>query len=476
MSILHGTHTINVYVNGVDRTGYLVADSLVLREALDGDLPTAELTLEDTSNALTVGAWNEVRVDLDGVPVWGGYAVRPIPVEAAGGTHRIWKIRAEGYARRFRHTDEVTGTWVGATPQTILIDAANAAGLGSEFDVTTYVPTSPTVDVFAVRDMVFSDVLDRLCMVLGATWRVDGSKRVHIEVTSTATATAPYGVTTVALADWSTTFPANSGVTMDYGDVVINRVVVRGGWQNVGPVGEVFTGDGVTTKFQLSRQPIQSVIYVEVDGDLQSFGTMWVHSFSQYSALIDYSDGVVYFGTAPASGATVRVAYRYMSRVEYTATDAASYANLGFYVTHTVHDPTVTTEDKAKELANALLAEFADVPTRITFTVERPWFVPGHVVNLNFPLFGISGNYLVREVTTRFKRGGVISQQVTVGGRAVRLGEVMRGVLAGYGGSVAADPYGPAGLVPTLTGTTDEQNVSGQILAIDPRTSFTSPT
>jgi len=500
MSILHGDSAIAVYVGGVDRTEYLVAESLVLRNALDGDLPTAEFTLEDTSNTLEIPAWAEVRVDVDGVPKWGGYAVRPIPSEGRGGTHRVWRVRAEGYARRFRHTKEIAGTWVNESLSDIIVDMMTQAGLGTEFDGITHVPTV-TVSAFSVRDAVFATALDRLCSLEGYTWRVDGNKRIHVESTNTAAFSAPFAVASmgddtawiissdgstsiivsndtnlVALygVDFVNAFPVNSGIVVDYGDVVINRVIVKGGWQTVGPVAEVFTGDGATTAFKLSRRPLQSVAYVEEGGALKSFGTMWVHSFSQYDTLVDYSDGIVYWPSAPASGTTIKIAYRYMSRVEYEATDSASYASLGFYVTHTVHDPTVTTEDKAAALATSLLSDYADAPMRITFTVERPWLEPGQVINVNFPLFNINGNYLIREVVTRLKRGGIIQQQVTCGGRVVKLGDVMRGALSGYGGTPAVDPYGPGGLNPTITGTTDEQSVSGQILAIDPRTSFTA--
>jgi len=499
VSLLHGTVAVTVEVGGIDVTEYLRDESLVVHETLDGDIPTAEFVLEDTSNALDVSPWQEVVIKVNGTRVWGGYVIRPIPTAGPGGTHRVWTMRCEGYARRFRHTDDLTRAWQNATPQTIVADMLSALGLAGEFDGTTYVPASPSVTAFSVRDVKLAEALDRLGAITGLAWYVDSEKRIRMIDTSSAMWNAPFEVATIgidaatlvvadaateiivasginlvatAAVNWSTVFPVNAGLSVDYGDVVINRVVVYGGWSVVGPIAEAFTGDGSTTSFALSQHPIHSIVYVEVDGVLKSFGTMWVHSFSDYDALIDYSDGVVYFSTAPASGATIRVAYRHMDRVTYEAVDAASYATIGFYITHTIHDPTISTEDKAAAVASALLDEFADVPERITFTVERGWLVPGYVIHCNFPLYGINGNYLIREVTTRFKRDNIVVHQVTVGGRPVRMGETLAGMLRGYGGKTAADPYGPAGLVPTITGTTDEQTVGGVIMAIDPRTTF----
>lgn len=470
MGLLQSGHTINLYVAGTDVYGNLINDTLTLTQSTDSTIDRLEFSLADPHQTLSVPPWAEVILSVDGDNLFGGYAVRPIPREDKG-EGRIWQVVCEGYERRLHHTDEISGFWANTPAGTILQQMFTKAGV-YDFDTNTYVQAGPTV-TFGVREQVLAQALDRLATACsGYFWRVDGDKRVHFASLNTGTATAPYGIADIASADWQTTFPPLAGITVDYNDLFVNRVVVKGGQAIGTAVTEVFTGDGVTDHFVLSARPIHSIIYVEVDGELVSFGTMWVHSFNDYTALIDYSDGVVWFGTPPADGSSIRVQYRQLKQVSYTASDTVSFDALGFYITYTVHDNSISSQEKAQEIAQGILDAFGGQPIRVRFTTRRLWLKPGQEIAITYPTLGISGVYPIREVTTRLVRGEVFEQQVVCGAKTVRAADIIRERLGGYGGAGRPAVYGPGGHQPTQDGTTQEMTVAGIIKLIDPRTTF----
>ena len=81
---------------------------------------------------------------------------------------------------------------------------------------------------------------------------------------------------------------------------------------------DTFAGDGATTTFTLSSHPLYEVTSVTIDGT----------ATSDYS--VDYYNGTITLGSAPASGASVVVDYNYFGQV-YTLRDGTT-ANRSYYI------------------------------------------------------------------------------------------------------------------------------------------------
>lgn len=108
----------------------------------------------------------------------------------------------------------VRKTYADQTPGVILVDLFALAGL-TEFDVTTPVdPGLAIVPVFAASGEKFTDLLDRLAVLLGASWCINQIKQVVFQPT-TALPTAPFAIKALGLANFITSYPPSGSPTPD---------------------------------------------------------------------------------------------------------------------------------------------------------------------------------------------------------------------------------------------------------------------
>ena len=478
-------HTFSLTIGGTEVWSKVNTGSLIFTDNEGSQIDTLVFELTDVTDALEVTEWQEVIWTLDGSDVaFGGYVVTPKPRLGANGAYRIWTVTCESYTTKLARTTIVRKTYVNQDVADIIVDLFNQAldptgtpPAQTAFDVTTHVTSGQTLDLFVTDGQKLGKLLDALATVvtnLAAatwTWRIDASANLWFGPASSDT--APFSIARIASANWSTSFPPlkDPDNSVDATDIR-NRITVRGGVKASDPVTETFSGDGATTTFALTYKPVRTMVRITVGGVLQSYGVDWYDTFGGgYDALVNYSAGTVRWPDVSPPGIgvdNISITYVYNENVTAQAEDAASQAQYGLWFDYEVPDSTITTEDAATEIANALLTEYAYGVATGTLEVARWGIRAGQRLQVEFSTLGFTGYYAVRQVVTTLTGPESVSCRVSFGGHTAKLSNYVGGGAAGTGGAYS-QPTTPA-----FNGEVQNLYVNEWIASIDRSTTFTS--
>lgn len=488
-------HVFKFEIAGVDRSAYVLRQSLRYVDAEGGEVDSLSFELEDSTDTITVSAWQEVKVHTADDSEWsayddggydensyggfafGGYVVQAKPEYAPNRTGRRWIVQCESYTTRCNRTPKTRKTYTATTAGAIVADLFTQAGL-AEFNAVLHVDTGPTLTIFATDGEDLATALDRLCQIVTAleatdwAWRIEADKNVWFgPITNDP---APYSIATLAAADWVDSFPPIGIPTKDIDAREIrNRVTVRGGSQASADTTENFTGDGVTTTFTLAHRPVRDIVSITLASAVQSYGVDWYDTFGGgYDCLVNYAAGTVRFpdATPPAYGAALAVVYRYDVAVTVTVSDTASYAQYGLWFDYEVDDPTISELELATYIANTILDGYAFGIVSGTLVTERLGIRAGQMLQIELPVLGLTGNYIVRQVASEFAPShDTFRSTVTFGGRYDKLSAAVGGSGTVGGGSTGGGAVGgtPATTQPVIPA--NEGNV-GKLRVVDKST------
>lgn len=456
---LDTAHTLTLTVDGTDVTGYLVESSLRLQTVIGAELDTCAFDLVDYDGLLgAFTSWLEVIVtDETATRLFGGYAAQVRARHAPGGENLIWSITALDYGVLFQKRI-VDQTFVGKTAAYMIDTLVQAELSGLGFDSTTYVATGGTYDIRFDRRTLF-DAIKELSDKDNFIWWVDSTKHLHY-VDDTSGAAAPFQVSDLAHANWTTIFPVDSSgfdVEEDASDIR-NTVTVHGGVQTSEPVVEDFTGDGVTTDFAVAYSPINACGTVTVEGVEQQVGRDFIDDPARFPVLVNWTYGVLKFAVAPALGAAISIAYTYDAAIRTAVVDATSVATYG---THEyVHvDLSIASSAQAALLANAILSRYKNPTTAGRCTVERYGLAAGQILKVtDTALNWTAREFIIQNVVLTYGRKG-ITCAVQFGSREPSLLDALRGVAGGAGG-IATGGIG-SGAGTALGGRLDSRQPTG---------------
>lgn len=253
---------------------------------------------------------------------------------------------------------------------------------------------------------------------------------------------------------------------------MVNRIRVRGGLSpNATEATDTFTGDASTKLFQLTHRWVREITSVTVAGTIKTFGTAWWDS-AGYDCYINYPAGTVYFGTAPAAAAQIKVYYTYHDEVYYGASASPS-AGIPWTETE-IEDRSITSLTEAELLAAAVLQEYGTQVVIGSFLTNKLGLEPGMAITVTDPVLGLSGDYTIRKVTTEIDRAGTgVIANVQFGGRETklswlvnRLAPNMRAGAYGYYLKMAADQGASNSERVTTTATNYTAKSSDSIVAV----------
>lgn len=280
----------------------------------------------------------------------------------------------------------------------------------------------------ATPDETVSQTIARLAKTVGWVWRVDGEAALYFG--EAVNDPAPFNVSDGDNADYDQYYPARAGSLSlsSNGSEIRNRVVIHGGSKESLEITDIFLADGIRDVFQLSHRNLID-ISVYVDGVLVADGTVWWHTFVDRVVLVNYAEGWIWFGDPPADDSTIVAVYRYWLGLEYVQSDAGSIALHRQTFTYELVDRSVTTEDRAQELATQLLADYADPLQTGSFEVWRLGLRAGQDVKLKFDNLGIDTGFTIRKMDCRIDptNTGLICY-CEFGGRQTQLSDVTQGV------------------------------------------------
>ncbi|MCK9603018.1 MAG: hypothetical protein M0R66_01355 [Candidatus Omnitrophica bacterium] len=186
-----------------------------------------------------------------------------------------------------------------------------------------------------------------------------------------------------------------------------------------------FTGNAVQTTFTLGQNAQKPLTLLEVDGVAKTEGTDFTVTYGTEIT-------VVQFATAPGNGLSINVRYNYFTPIIATYTNQASIdANHGIKRTYSESDDTITSQERASNLANALGAYYSDERTVIKVQIPLdPRLRIGTTVNIDAPTRGISVQaYEIIEVKHEVDVGKWNSSLTLVTTEINTSGEIIRDIL-----------------------------------------------
>ena len=450
MPSMDSAHSYSLTIGGVEFYSFVLTNTLRVVEAEGSQIDTLSVQVEDLGWSADPVEWEEIVLKVDGAPFFGGYLVKKTPTVSPARDRRQFTVNCESYMTLFAKTPRVTKSWANTAPQDIVSGLFTAAGI-TGFDLTTHVTNTPTPTLFTANKALLSEALDTLAAQLGAlagadwTWRTDASKKLWLG--PAASDAAAFDIEDITTCDWSGSFPPNANPSVDTDATQIrNRITVTGGVNTSSHQTDNFTGDGTTVLFKLTRQPVRRVVQVTVDGVLKRFGWDWVDDFgATVDVLINFEAGTLRFPDAlpPSVGQAISITYTYDIGISTVRSDAASYAYYGRWFDYEHEDRSITSQAEAEAAGDALLQAYAYGQTTGQFVVERFGLRAGQTVGIEFPLLDLTGDYIIRQVTTELLKGGLIRATVQFGGIYLRLSRVLGTGASRGAGSAYYTPSNP---------------------------------
>lgn len=263
--------------------------------------------------------------------------------------------------------------------------------------------------------------LTRLADELGWVWRIDAEGVLYFGPVSSDP--APFGISDGANADYSTLFPALAGsVEVNRnGQEIVNQVVIHGGGKESEEVTESFIGTGSQAVFRLAHRGLIDITVI-VNGEIVVDGTAWWNVFNGVVVLVNYAEGWIWFDTPPANEDGITVIYRHWDALEVTVRAEASITAMRQTFIKHVYDNTITTEERAELVAQAILDTYGSALITGSLEVWRLGLRAGQEVTLLFDQHGLDGEYTIRKVDSRIDASKLgISSFVQFGGRTTKL-------------------------------------------------------
>jgi len=273
--------------------------------------------------------------------------------------------------------------------------------------------------------------------------------------------------------DWIYGRPGESHVQAHHDATnMVNRIRVRGGLSpDPTEATDTFTGTGSQKIFQLTNRWVREITSVTVGGACKTFGTAWWDA-AGFDCYINYPAGIIYFGTAPGNGVSVKVYYTYHTEVYHEAQVSPSPS--APWSDTEIEDRSITSLTEAELLAAAVLQEYGTQIVIGSFLTNKLGLEPGMEIEVSDPVLGLSGPYTIRKVTTEIDKAGTgVIANVQFGGRETKLSWLvsklapnMRAGAYGYYLKMAADQGASNSERVTDTATDYTAKASDSIVAV----------
>jgi hypothetical protein len=253
-------------------------------------------------------------------------------------------------------------------------------------------------------DETVAQLIARLGKQLGWVWRVDGEAQLYFgEATLDP---APFNVSDGANATYVDAgyFPARADtftVSGANGMEIRNRVLIHGGAKASTEQSEIFYGSATGRIYQLAHRNLIDIT-VLVNGAVVADGTVWWNTFDDRIVLVNYAEGWIWFvEDFLILGDTIQVIYRYWIALEYEQRDEASIEQRRQVFTYEITDRSITSEERAQEVATQILADYSGGRYTGSFEVWRLGLRAGQDIKLKFPGFGIDTGFTIRKMDCR---------------------------------------------------------------------------
>lgn len=392
----------SIVIAGVDRTGDVINQSIVVEDNLNDKTNTCTFKLVDISGDGAPVTDDEIIITLaDDTKLFGGFVTGVKLQKQASGVVE-YSVNCVDYTyvldRYLAHR-----SYTSQTDAAIIDDLVTryCVGLGVG---TVNVLTGVTINSIKFNYIQLSQALRRLCQLTGRNWYIDYDKDVHyFPLTTNA---APFNITSSAN-DYT-----NLNISKDTSQLK-NRVYVRGGTKLSDPTTYSVKGDGAARQFPLPDKPHD--VSVTVNGVAKSLGIKNVDT-TGYDYYLNFQEKYIEQdsgATLLATTDTLAVTYTYDIPILVAVEDTASIIANGVKE-FAIFDKNIDTTQAARDRASAELTDYANDIIEGSFITHTLGFRSGQYLTINLSEYAINDEYIVQKVTARSIGGGVFYYTVAV--------------------------------------------------------------
>jgi hypothetical protein len=393
----------SITINGVDRTGDILAESIDIDDQINDQVNTCNLMMIDRSGGGIPAVDQEIIITLaSGDKLFAGrvlsvninqyeYGVPKISLTCVDYTRDLDKMLAH-----IAYEDK--------TDKYIIEDliATYCAGSGI---TTDNVIEDATISSIVFNYVQLSEVLRQLCDLTGNNWYIDYDKDIHyFPLTQEA---APFNITA------SGNEFKNLVINRD-GSQLKNRIYVRGGTKLSDPTTYSVKGDGSMIKFVLPDKP--HAVTVTVNGSAKTVGIKNVH-LSGYDFYLNFEEKYLEQdsgGSVLTTSDTLEVTYSYDIPILIAQEDTASIAASGVHE-YAIFDTQIATTDAARARAIAELTDYANSIIEGSFTTMTTGFHSGQYLTITHSGYGLTGDaYIIQKVNAQAVGNGVFEYHITL--------------------------------------------------------------
>lgn len=277
---------------------------------------------------------------------------------------------------------------------------------------TSTIVQGQLIDSIVHVDMTFREVLNYLSNTSGFLFYLDPYFYLHY-------VPQYYDVATFQLSDnpdYITSFPYESYTLQKDGTTRGNAIKLTGNKQNAAAIQDLFTGDGSTTVFNLTKPPY-TVHLVTVNGVRQRTGVDGVDVLgSTFKALVNKQRLIITFQTAPPNTQAIVVEYTYEDAVISLVQSGDSYAKYNRWFWRKVNDSNMTSSKAATLRGIAEATKYAFSRQIPKFTTNNLSIPVGSTVLLTSQHDSLSQTaFTVQTVSVSHLGGGFYLYQYTTG-------------------------------------------------------------
>lgn len=400
--------TYNVEIDGVDRTGDVINQSLRIDDIINDQVNTCRFAFDDLSGGGIPDNDEEIIITMDdGSKLFAGYVVNvSYGSKPDGGGEPIATIECVDYTRKL-DSNLVHKTYENMTDKAIIEDivATYCAGFGI---TTANVLEGVTIEQISFNYLQPSQCIRKLAELSGRHWYIDYDKDIHYFPLTTNT--APFDI------DDNTGYYWGLKVDKDASQIK-NRVYVRGGTKLSEFTQYIEVGDGEKRQFVLPDKPHDVTVYVDRGvgyveesvgiKNIDTEGYKWYLNFQE--KYLDQDSGETVLGNTDK----LKVIYKYDIPILVAVENTQSIIDNG-QREFAIFDKSIATTQAARDRASAELTDYANRLIEGSFKTYEVGFISGQYININLTDYGINDDYIVQKVTAIGKGAGTYLYEVSV--------------------------------------------------------------
>lgn len=288
------------------------------------------------------------------------------------------------------------------------------------------------VDRFVARNKIMSDVMTELCNIGTESdtfgfW-VDKDYDLNCKIKKSSDPVYGYGYNSSV---YTTPEYTVSEIKLnEEAKDLYNFVRITGGEEltvvDAPSWTESSTGDGTTAAFILGFKADKPLTYVEVNSVQQTEDTDFTVTYGKEHTVVEFVSGSI-----PGTGHLINWRYNKLTPVLATAQDAGSQSYYEVRREYSKNDESIVSQERASQLAYALLAYFSDPRTVINITIPlNPRLSIGDTVMVDAPDVNIvNTKYEILELEHNMARGAWYSKLTLANSDIDTNAEILREIL-----------------------------------------------